>query len=307
MIMSNTSPNINLKAMPSSLGAWYLVFLSITLAALLTACGGGSSSTAASDPTNSTETLGTTTPPVVNPMTSTNVSPGVYTALWNGKEVTSIVMQTSTTNLAVAQLYALHFNSPSAPDIYAGTLSGIGSNSATINSLSYFQNVSGTLRTGSAILTVPSAGLLKTTVSYAATSTEGARDLTWYATPDTRLKLDTPALIETIQGKWVGRWSYAYGFVDNYSLTISDTGAASSPMTFQSDCQISGNVSPATGNVNLFKVNFYVPTATQCFVKGQSMTGVAYVTSSPMPGKSQRLQWLATTADGRGVSFRADR
>jgi len=66
-------------------------------------------------------------------------------------------------------------------------------------------------------------------------------------------------------------------------------------------------VSPAMGGVNLFSVSFTVPNATQCFLKSQNLTGVAYVTSSPTPGKTQRLQWLATTADGRGVSFRADR
>jgi hypothetical protein len=79
-------------------------------------------------------------------------------------------------------------------------------------------------------------------------------------------------------------------------------------MTFQSDCQISnGSVSPALGGVNLFSLSFAVPNATQCFVKSQNLTGVAYVNSSPASGKTQRLQWIATTADGRGVSFRADR
>jgi hypothetical protein len=245
---------------------------------------------------------------VVDPNTSTAVSPGVYTALLNGKEITSIVMQNSPTNSSSAQLYALQFNAPFDPDIYSGSLTGIGSNSATISNLTYFQNVSGSLRKGTAILTVPSAGLLKTTVSYTATTTEGAIYLTWYANPDNRLKLDTPALLEAIQGKWIGRWTYAYGFVDNFSLTISDTGAASSSMAFQSDCQINnGSVSPAMGGVNLFSVSFTVPNATQCFLKSQNLTGVAYVTSSPTPGKTQRLQWLATTADGRGVSFRAER
>ena len=307
--MSTSSLTTNLKAKPASLGACRLAFLSLTLALLISACGGGSSSkSAASDPTIPNLTPPTTTQPVVDPNTSRSVSPGVYTALLNGKEITSIVMQNSSTNSSTAQLYALQFNSPFDPDIYSGSLSGIGSNSATISNLTYFQNVSGSLRKGTATLTVPSAGLLKTTVSYTATSTEGAIDLTWYANPDNRLKLDSPALLETIQGKWIGRWTYAYGFVDNFSLTISDIGAASSSMTFQSDCQINnGSVSPAIGGVNLFSVSFTVPNVTQCFLKSQNLTGVAYVTSSPTPGKTQRLQWLATTADGRGVSFRADR
>jgi hypothetical protein len=306
--MSSSSLKINLQAKPTGLGVWRVSLLSLTLAALVTACGGGTSTTAGSDPSVPDVTPLPITPPVVNPNTSTTVAPGVYTALLNGKEVTSIVMRNSSTNSASAQLYALQFTAPLDPDIYAGSLSGIGSNLATISKLTYFQNVSGILRSGTASLTVPSAGLLKTTVSYSATPTEGARDLTWFANPDNRLKIDTPALLETIEGKWVGRWSYAYGYIDNFSLTISDTGVVSSSMTFQSDCQISnGSVSPALGGVNLFSVSFAVPNATQCFVKSQSLTGVAYVTSSPTPGKTQRLQWLATTADGRGVSFRAER
>ena len=306
--MPTSSFPIQSKAKAFSLGEGCVAFLSLAFALLLTACGGGSSSVSASDPANPSNPPTPTTPPVVNPYTSTNVSPGVYTAVLNGKDITSIVMQNSSTNPASAQLYALHFNSPLDPDIYSGSLSGIGSNSAVINNLGYFQNVTGTLRSGSATLTVPSAGLLKTTVSYAATSTEGARDLTWYANPDNNLKLDTPATLASIQGKWVGRWSYAYGFVDNFSVSISDTGAVSSAMTFQSDCQISnGNVSPALGGVNLFNVSFNVPTATMCFIKGQSMTGVAYVTSISSAGKTQRLQWVSTAPDGRGVSFRAER
>lgn len=305
--MSTPSLIIHQQAKSASLVAWRQLFLCLISSLLLVACGGGSSTSTEPDPSDPSNPP-SITPPVVNPNTSTTVSPGVYTALSNGKEITSIVMRTSATNVASAQLYALQFNSPLDPDLYSGSLSGIGSNSANISNLAYFQNVSGMLRKGTANLTVPSAGLLKTTVSYAATSTEGARDLTWYANPDSRLKLETAATLETVQGRWVGRWSYAYGYIENFSLSISDTGVTSSSMTFQSDCQISnGNVAPAVGGVNLYSVSFNVPNATQCFLKSQNMTGVAYVTSSPVPGKSQRLQWLAIAPDGRGVSFRADR
>lgn len=305
--MSIPSLIIHQQAKSASLVAWRQLVLCLVSSLLLVACGGGSSTSTLADPSDPSNPP-STTPPAVNPNTSTTVSPGVYTALSNGKEITSIVMRTSATNAAAAQLFALQFNSPLDPDIYSGSLSGIGSNSANISNLAYFQNVSGTLRTGTANLTVPSAGLLKTSVSYTATSTEGARDLTWYANPDSRLKLETAATLEAVQGRWVGRWSYAYGYIENFSLSISDTGVATSSMTFQSDCQISsGVVAPAVGGVNLFSVSFNVPNATQCFLKSQNMTGVAYVTSSPVPGKSQRLQWLAIAPDGRGVSFRADR
>jgi hypothetical protein len=298
------------------MGCWHIFALSIFTALLISACGGGTSTTSVADPTDPNNiTSDPITPPVVNPNTSTTVSPGVYSALWNGKEITSIVMRTSNAANDTAQLYALQFNSPD-PDIYAGTAKGIGTNNATISNLTFFQNVSGTLRAGSAALSVPSAGLLKTVVSYAATPTEGARDLTWYANPDNALKLDTPATASQLAGRWTGRWTYAFGFVENLSLTFTADPSTAEPNKlsttsstfFQQDCQMTlGEAKPALGGVNLFTVSFKVPSATQCFLKNQTLIGVAYVTSSPVTGKTQRLQWLAVAPDGRGVSFRADR
>jgi len=314
--MSYSSLYLRLWAKRPSVGCWHAIALSILTALFLSACGGGTSTTSVADPTDpSNITPDPITPPVVNPNTSTTVSPGVYAALWNGKEITSIVMRTSNAANDTAQLYALQFNSPD-PDIYAGTAKGIGTNTATIGNLTYFQNVSGTLRAGTAALSVPSAGLLKTVVSYAATSTEGARDLTWYANPDNALKLDTPATASQLVGRWTGRWTYAFGFVENFSLTFTADPSATEPNKlsttsstfFQQDCQMTlGEAKPALGGVNLFTVSFKVPSATQCFLKNQTLTGVAYVTSSPVAGKTQRLQWLAVAPDGRGVSFRADR
>ena len=153
-------------------------------------------------------------------------------------------------------------------------------------------------------------------VSYAATPTEGARDLTWYANPDNSLKLDTPATASQLAGRWTGRWTYAFGFVENFSLTFTADPSPTEPnrlsttssALFQQDCQMTlGEAKPALGGVNLFSVSFKVPQATQCFLKNQSLSGVAYVTASPVAGKTQRLQWLAIAPDGRGVSFRADR
>ena len=314
--MSYSSLHLRLWAKRPSMGCWHIFALSILTALFLSACGGGTSTTSVADPTDpSIITPDPITPPVVNPNTSTTVSPGVYAALWNGKEITSIVIRTSNAANDTAQLYALQFNSPD-PDIYVGTAKGIGTNNATISDLTYFQNVSGTLRSGTAALSVPSAGLLKTVVSYAATPTEGARDLTWYANPDNALKLDTPATASQLAGRWTGRWTYAFGFVENFSLTFTADPSTTEPNKlsttsstfFQQDCQMTlGEAKPALGGVNLFTVSFKVPPATQCFLKNQTLTGVAYVTSSPVAGKTQRLQWLAVAPDGRGVSFRADR
>ena len=311
--MSYSSSHLSTWAKRPTLGTWRALSLSFLTSLLLSACGGGTSTATSADPTNNSPNP--ITPPVVNPNTSATVSPGVYTALWNGKEITSIVFQTASPANNTAQFYALQFNSPD-PDIYAGTATGVGTNTASIVKLTYFQNISGSLRTGTASLSVPSAGLLKTVVSYAATSTEGARDLTWYANPDNALKLDTPALASQLAGRWTGRWTYAFGFIENFSLTFTADPSSSEPnrlsttssTLFQQDCQMTlGEAIPALGGVNLFSVSFKVPQATQCFLKNQTLTGVAYVISSPVAGKTQRLQWLAIAADGRGVSFRADR
>jgi hypothetical protein len=110
--------------------------------------------------------------------------------------------------------------------------------------------------------------------------------------------------------------TYGFGSDNNFSLNFTSDPTTNDPYNmatigskyFQQDCQItSGKTTPAAGGVNLFNVSFSTPNATQCFIKNQALTGVAYISSSPVAGKTQRLQWLATTADGRGVSFRADR
>ena len=38
-----------------------------------------------------------------------------------------------------------------------------------------------------------------------------------------------------------------------------------------------------------------------------TFTGVAFVTASPVAGRTKRLQWVAITSQGRGLSFRADK
>jgi hypothetical protein len=47
--------------------------------------------------------------------------------------------------------------------------------------------------------------------------------------------------------------------------------------------------------------------STSCDFKGQTLIGVAFVQKSPVAGKTQRLMWVATTAEGKGISFKADR
>lgn len=315
--MFTDSPLISLKA-PTRSATWRMAVVCCLAAGLLSACGGGSASSGgvAVDPPPTDPT----TPSTGNPSTSTTLVPGVYSATWDSKELTFVITR-DTAISTTGKMYVLRFNSASDmlaqdPDIYAGTLIGIGANIANISSFTYFPNISGTLRTGSAALSLPSAGLLKTVASFAAIPADGARTYEWYANPSESLKMDTPALPSALVGRWNGRWSYGMGYVENFSLNFTADPStidpynmsATSSMYFQQDCQItSGKTTPAAGGVNLFNVSFSTPNATQCFIKNQALTGVAYISSSPVAGKTQRLQWLATTADGRGVSFRADR
>lgn len=312
--MSDSSLHLSLRAKRPSLGSWLALALCFLTALVLSACGGGTSTTTALDPTDpNNSSSNSITPPVVNSNTSTTVSPGVYTALLKGKEITSIVMRSATSAQNTAQVYVLHFNSPD-PDIYAGTATGIGTATASIGNLTYFQNLSGTPRTATASLSVPRANILQTEVSFAAK--EGASNLVWSAMLDNTLKIDTPATASQLVGKWTGRWTYPLGFDEKFLLTFTadPTPADPNKLTITSstlflDCQMTlGEATPAFGGVNLFSVSFKVPPrGTQCPLINQSLTGAAYVTSSPVAGKTQRLQWLAIAADGRGVSFRADR
>ena len=315
--MSNLSLHLSLWAKPPSLGTWRTLTLSFLTGLLVSACGGGTSTSTTADPTSNESN--SITSPFVNPSTNSTVTLGVYTAPIPStpeyeKEIITIVMRTATLTNDTAQLYALRFNSPD-PDIYAGSVKGIGNNTASIDNLTYFKYLSGTLRTGTAALSVPVTGYLKVVTSLGS-PTLGALDETWVSKPNNSLKLDTAATTSQLAGVWTGRFTYPFGVAEKFSITFTTDPTSSEPNRltttsstfFQQDCQMTlGEAKPALGGVNLFTVSFKVPSATQCFLKNQTLTGVAYVTSSPVAGKTQRLQWIAVAPDGRGVSFRADR
>jgi hypothetical protein len=98
------------------------------------------------------------------------------------------------------------------------------------------------------------------------------------------------------------------GSSDNFSLFISSQGLVSTSLTFQQDCRITqSTLLPNFDGTNLFAWNLVIPNATLCSFKSQTLTGAAFVTASPVAGKTQRLYAVAISPDGRGVSFKADR
>jgi hypothetical protein len=151
---------------------------------------------------------------------------------------------------------------------------------------------------------------LKTKINFLATSTESAKELNWTPKifPQSTYLIERPALISEIQGIWTGRLSYGLGFSDNYKINITPSGELSALQLFNSDCQLTqASITPSLGNVNLFNLKAHIPNATQCFLKNEGLSGVAFVITSPVAGKTQRIQWIATSRDGKGLSFRADR
>jgi len=270
--------------------------LSVSLLGTLTSCGG------------STNPVDSVNPPTSHLELNKLTSPGVFSVLWNDKEFTSILIKPSMTQSEAGHFYALQFNNPD-PDIYSGSLSGLGTGTATSYNLVH-QNTSGTLRSGTATAFAVSATGVKTTLNFPATPTESFKELSWTANvlPDTTYQFNTPALLSMPQGSWTGRLSYGFGFSEKYTLTVLPNGDLIASQVFQSDCQISkASLLPNPNRVNIFTFSAHIPTATQCFLKNEALNGVAFVSASTEPGKTQRIQWVATTRDGRGFSFRADR
>jgi hypothetical protein len=270
--------------------------LSVSFLGTLTSCGG------------STNPVDSVNPPTSHLELNKLTSPGVFSVPWNDKEFTSILIKTSMVQAEAGHFYALQFNNPD-PDIYSGSLSGLGTGTATSYNLVH-QNTSGTLRSGTATAFAVSATGVKTTLNFPATPTESFKELSWTANvlPDTTYQFNTPALLSIPQGSWTGRLSYGFGFSEKYTLTVLPNGDLIASQVFQSDCQISkARLLPHPNGVNIFTFSAHIPTATQCFLKNEALNGVAFVSASTEPGKTQRIQWVATTRDGRGFSFRADR
>jgi hypothetical protein len=137
---------------------------------------------------------------------------------------------------------------------------------------------------------------------------EQGKDLSVVASPPSNYKYNTAATLASVQGSWQGRLSYAFGYVDNFNLTVSGQGAVSASTSFQQDCVLTqGILAPNFDGTNLFTFSVTIPTSTQCALKGQTLNGAAFISTSPVAGKTQRLYIVGVTTDGRGISYKADR
>ena len=268
----------------------------------LVGCGGGSTG-----PAVVAETTPTTPSPITPAPVIPLISPGAYVASLNGKDWVAMLLPTTQNSGAVANVYGLHYNATD-PDLFSGSGTIKDTNLATLTRVFVYPNISAAVRTGSGTLANLGNGVMRASLSFPSTGLEQGKDLTVAASAPSNYKYNMPATISSAEGTWQGRWSYGFGFVDNFPLTISSKGEVSSSTSFQQDCVLTqGAVAPNFDGSNLFTFSVTIPTATQCSLKSQTLNGAAFVITSPVAGKKQRLYLLGVTTDGRGISYTADR
>ncbi len=260
------------------------------LALSLSACGGGGGNSS--------------TP--INPIGSV-ITAGAYMGTVGGKDWISILLPTDASANSVTQFYALHY-AATDPDIYSGAGQITGNNTASLTKLSVFPNIAASVRTGMGSFTSAGSGVVRADLSFAATSSDIALKINLDHSAPSGYTYNTPATLASVKDVWQGRLSYGLGFADNYSINVSAQGAVTTSAVFQNDCQLTqSTLTPSADGNNLMSWTASIPNATQCSLKNQTLTGAAFISPSPVAGKTQRLYLVGVTSDGRGVSFKADR
>ena len=283
-------------------------FLRMAMATLLSTlltlagCGGGSSS-GSNVLVDTTVPTDPTSPAPATPL----IAPGAYLASLNGKDWVGMLLPSTQGSSAVTNFYGLTYNSTD-PDLYSGSGSASGTNTATLPRVFVYPNITGAVRSGTGTLNNMGNGAVRVTLSFPSSGLEQGKDLSVVASPPSNDKYNTAATLASVQGSWQGRLSYAFGYVDNFNLTVSGQGAVSASTSFQQDCVLTqGILAPNFDGTNLFTFSVAIPTSTQCALKGQTLNGAAFISTSPVAGKTQRLYIVGVTTDGRGISYKADR
>jgi len=227
----------------------------------------------------------------------------VYAATVNGQDFWGVI----TPAAWGTRWYGLHYAAVN-PDIYSGDLSGAGTVSASVSTLRYFQNTAANVLTGSASMKSAGAGQLSGDLNVVTTTPPYKQSLSFVASTPTSLNYNQAAQLSDLVSGWTGRISYGLGDKSDFSMNVASNGTLTAGV-FGVDCQWSAATStlePST-EANIFKLKLTMNVSTSCDFKGQTLTGIAFVQKSPVAGKTQRLIWVATTADGKGISFKADR
>lgn len=282
--------------------------LAMLLLSFLTACGGGNSS---SDMTDTTPIV-STTPGTSNPVSGNTpasvpliITPGAYLSKLN--DWVLILIRSQQGSGATSQFFGLNYKTAD-PDIYSGSGLIAGIESAVLANVVLFQNTFATVHVGSGTVVKTNENNLTASFTFPAKGSVTAAPIPVTAVIPANYQYNIAPTQTSVQGTWQGRLSYGLGFSDNFTLVVSSQGVVSSSLTFQQDCRITqSTLLPNFDGTNLFAWNLTIPNATQCSFKNQVLSGAAVITTSPVPGKTQRIYAVAISPDGRGVSFRADR
>lgn len=261
--------------------------LALGLALGLAACGGGGSSSS----------------------TPLNVSPGVYSSSANNDEIL-VVLVRNTFDAQTPNWFGLKFTNGSAdPDFYAASISNIGTSSPSGTSTKYFQNISNLTRTGTTSLSMPTETKLSSTVALQSDGQENANTLTWQTDALNTNQYVFGVSATSLTGSWTGRWSYGAGSAGSQNLDIQ-AGQASASQSIGSNCPIgSAQLSPLENGVNVYSVQLSVSAATLCTAFNQaavSFKGLAYISTSPISGKTRRLNLMAVSTNGKAIFYRGD-
>ena len=281
-------------------GLKYLRHMAIfALTSLIVGCGGGSGSSSSTDASNASSGSSSTALPA-------QLQPGAYVASLFDKDWVGMLLPIKTGTSTTYQFFGLHYNG-SDPDIYSAS-SDVVSTTTALPLVYVYPNISAAVRTGSGTLSHLGNNVVLTSLAFPSAGLELAKSINVAASPPNNYKYNTPANLSTVQGNWTGRLGYSLGFSENFSMSISSAGAISTAMSFQQDCVLSNaKLAPNFDGTNLFSLSLSIPTSTQCSLKSQTLNGAAFVTASPLAGKTQRLYLVGVTTDGRGISFKADR
>ena len=285
---------------PKVFGLKYVMHMAIfALTSLIVGCGGGSGSSSSTDASNASSGSSSTALPA-------QLQPGAYVASLFDKDWVGMLLPTKTGTSTTYQFFGLHYNG-SDPDIYSAS-SDVVSATTALPLVYVYPNISAAVRTGSGTLSHLGNNVVLTSLAFPSAGLELAKSINVAASPPNNYKYNTPANLSTVQGNWTGRLGYSLGFSENFSMSISSAGAISTAMSFQQDCVLSNaKLAPNFDGTNLFSLSLSIPTSTQCSLKSQTLNGAAFVTASPLAGKTQRLYLVGVTTDGRGISFKADR
>jgi hypothetical protein len=269
------------------------------LTSLIVGCGGGSVSSSSTDTSKPSSGSSSTALPG-------QLLPGAYVASLFDKDWVGMLLPTKTGTSTTYQFLGLHYNG-SDPDIYSAS-SGVVSATTALPLVYVYPNISAVVRTGSGTLSQLGNNVVLASLAFPASGLELAKSIGVAASPPNNYKYNTPASLSTVQGSWTGRLAYSLGSAENFAMSISSAGAISTAMPFQQDCVLSNaKLEPNFDGTNLFSLSLSIPTATQCSLKSQTLNGAAFVTASPLAGKTQRLYLVGVTTDGKGISFKADR